>query len=162
MLLVDDDARVRLVTELLLRSIGFDVLATGTGRDAIREFERRATEVKLVVLDVTMPDLNGDQVLEELRRCRPDVPVLLCSGYSEEEMCSPLQRGRHGHVPAEAVPVRRVSGAAARLARALERSLTQQRQRRATSLSGAIGLVDADVEPPQEPRVSGAVGRDAG
>jgi two-component system cell cycle sensor histidine kinase/response regulator CckA len=86
-LLVDDDARVRLVTELLLRSIGFDVLATGTGRDAIREFERRASEVKLVVLDVTMPDLNGDQVLQELRRSRPDIPVLLCSGYSEEEMC---------------------------------------------------------------------------
>lgn len=86
-LLVDDDARVRLVTELLLRSIGFDVLATATGRDAIREFERRAGEVRLVVLDVTMPDLNGDQVLNELRRRRPDVPVLLCSGYSEEEMC---------------------------------------------------------------------------
>jgi two-component system, cell cycle sensor histidine kinase and response regulator CckA len=86
-LLVDDDARVRMVTELLLRSIGFEVLPTSTGREAIREFERRADEVRLVVLDVTMPDLNGDQVLAELRRCRPDVPVLLCSGYSEDEMC---------------------------------------------------------------------------
>jgi len=90
-LLVDDDARVRLVTELLLRSIGFDVLATGTGREAIREFERRADEVRLVVLDVTMPDLNGDQVLTELRRRRADVPVLLCSGYSEEEMSHRFQ-----------------------------------------------------------------------
>jgi PAS domain S-box-containing protein len=86
-LLVDDDARVRMVTELLLRSIGFDVLPTSTGREAIREFQRLADEVRLVVLDVTMPDLNGDQVLAELRRCRPDVPVLLCSGYSEDEMC---------------------------------------------------------------------------
>jgi DNA-binding NarL/FixJ family response regulator len=34
-----------------------------------------------------MPDLNGEQVLKELRRLRPDVPVLLCSGYSEEELC---------------------------------------------------------------------------
>jgi DNA-binding NtrC family response regulator len=40
----------------------------------------------VVVLDVTMPDLGGDQVLKELRKRRPDVPVLLCSGYSEEEM----------------------------------------------------------------------------
>ncbi len=86
-LLVDDDARVRMVTELLLRSIGFEVLPTSTGREAIREFERCASEVRLVVLDVTMPDLNGDQVLAELRRRRPDVPVLLCSGYSEDEMC---------------------------------------------------------------------------
>jgi PAS domain S-box-containing protein len=85
-MLVDDDARVRTVTALLLRDIGFEVLAMATGRDAVREFERRAEEVKVVVLDVTMPDLSGDQVLRELRRRRADVPVLLCSGYSEDEM----------------------------------------------------------------------------
>jgi PAS domain S-box-containing protein len=85
-LLVDDDARVRAVTELLLREVGFDVVATATGRDAIREFERRAAEVRVVVLDVTMPDLGGDQVLCELRRRRADIPVLLCSGYSRDEM----------------------------------------------------------------------------
>jgi CheY-like chemotaxis protein len=85
-LLVEDDPRVCAVTEHLLRSIGFDVAAFGTGRDAIAEFERRRDEVRLVVLDVTMPDLNGDQVLRELRRLRPDIPVLLCSGYSDEEL----------------------------------------------------------------------------
>ncbi|HYP87663.1 MAG TPA: ATP-binding protein, partial [Polyangiaceae bacterium] len=85
-MLVDDEPRVRTVTEHLLRSIGFDVCAFGTGREAIREFERRAAEVRVVVLDVTMPDLNGEHVLKELRRIRPDVPVLLCSGYSPEEL----------------------------------------------------------------------------
>jgi PAS domain S-box-containing protein len=85
-MLVDDDPRVRGVTELLLRGIGFDVLAMATGHDAIREFEQRPREVCIVVLDVTMPDLSGDQVLRELRRIRPDIPVLLCSGYSQEEM----------------------------------------------------------------------------
>lgn len=84
-LLVDDDARVRAVTELLLRSIGFEVLAIATGREAIRVFDSRASEIVVVVLDVTMPDLSGAQVLRELRRRRPDIPVLLCSGYSEEE-----------------------------------------------------------------------------
>jgi DNA-binding NtrC family response regulator len=85
-LLVDDDAHVRTVSELLLRSIGFEVITVDGGHDAIREFERRAEDVRVVVLDVTMPDLGGDQVLKELRKRRPDVPVLLCSGYSEEEM----------------------------------------------------------------------------
>jgi CheY-like chemotaxis protein len=74
------------VTEHLLRSLGFDVCACATGLEAIREFERRATEIRVVVLDVTMPDLNGEQVLKELRRRRHDVPVLLCSGYSQEEL----------------------------------------------------------------------------
>lgn len=85
-MLVDDDTRVRTVTEHLLSGIGFEVCAFGTGREAIAEFERRAAEVRVVILDVTMPDLNGEQVLKELRALRPDVPVLLCSGYSQEEL----------------------------------------------------------------------------
>jgi nitrogen-specific signal transduction histidine kinase/CheY-like chemotaxis protein len=84
-LLVDDDERVRVVTELLLKSIGFDVLAVANGKDAISEFERRSNELCLVMLDLTMPDLSGDQVLHELRRRRADIPVLLCSGYSEAD-----------------------------------------------------------------------------
>jgi PAS domain S-box-containing protein len=85
-LLVDDDPRVRTVTTLLLRDLGFEVISVASGRDAIVEFARRASEIRFVMLDVTMPDLGGDQVLQELRKFRPDVPVLLCSGYSEDEM----------------------------------------------------------------------------
>jgi two-component system, cell cycle sensor histidine kinase and response regulator CckA len=87
-LLVDDDPRVRIVTTLLLRDLGFEVIEVASGRDAIVEFARRAREVRFVMLDVTMPDLSGDRVLQELRKLRSDVPVLLCSGYSEEEMRS--------------------------------------------------------------------------
>jgi two-component system cell cycle sensor histidine kinase/response regulator CckA len=85
-LLVDDDPRVRTVTTLLLRDLGFEVIEAASGRDAIAVFARRAPEVRFVMLDVTMPDLSGDQVLQELRNIRRDVPVLLCSGYSEDEM----------------------------------------------------------------------------
>ena len=85
-LMVDDDPRVRSVTELLLRDLGFDVLAAASGRDAIAQFELHADAICVVLLDVTMPDLSGDQVLEELRKRRPELKVLLCSGYAEEEM----------------------------------------------------------------------------
>jgi len=85
-LMVDDDPRVRAVTQLLLRDLGFEVLSAASGRDAIREFERHADEIRVVLLDVTMPDLSGDQVLGELRRRRADLKVLLCSGYAEDEM----------------------------------------------------------------------------
>jgi two-component system, cell cycle sensor histidine kinase and response regulator CckA len=91
-LLVDDDARVRIVTTLLLRDLGFEVIEVASGRDAIVEFARRAAEVRFVMLDVTMPDLSGDRVLGELRKLRPNIPVLLCSGYSEEEMRSRFDR----------------------------------------------------------------------
>jgi len=64
----------------------------GTGRGAILEFERRSSELCLVMLDLTMPDLSGDQVLLELRRRRADIPVLLCSGYSEADTSHRISR----------------------------------------------------------------------
>ncbi len=85
-LVVDDDTRVRDVTGLLLRSIGLQVVSACGGREAIDTFQEKADEISLVLLDVTMPDLNGDQVLVELRRTRPDLPVILSSGYTEHEM----------------------------------------------------------------------------
>jgi two-component system cell cycle sensor histidine kinase/response regulator CckA len=92
LLLVDDDPRVLAVTALLLRDLGFEVITAPNGRSALREFERRANDVRIVVLDVTMPDLAGDQVLRGLRAMRSDVPVLLCSGYSEEEVLHRFDR----------------------------------------------------------------------
>jgi nitrogen-specific signal transduction histidine kinase/ActR/RegA family two-component response regulator len=91
-LLVDDDARVRLVTELVLKSIGFEVLAAASGHEALQAFDQRTDEVRLAMLDLTMPDLGGDQVMKLLREQRPELPVLLCSGYSEEEMSSRCRR----------------------------------------------------------------------
>ena len=57
-LLVDDDARVRLVTDLVLKSIGFEVIAAASGREALNVFEQRSKDVCLVMLDLTMPFLG--------------------------------------------------------------------------------------------------------
>jgi len=88
-MLVDDNARVREVTKILLNSIGFEVLAVGSGREAIKKFDEHSSEVRVVLLDAMMPDLSGEQVLRELRKRRADLPVIICSGYSEQEI------GRH-------------------------------------------------------------------
>jgi PAS domain S-box-containing protein len=88
-MLVDDNPRVREVTKILLNSIGLEVLSVGSGREAIRQFEEHYAEVGVVLLDAMMPDLSGEQVLRELRKRRADLPVIICSGYSEQEI------GRH-------------------------------------------------------------------
>ena len=102
-MLVDDNARVREVTKILLNSIGFEVLSVGSGREAIRKFEEYSSEVRVVLLDAMMPDLSGEQVLRELRKRRADLPVIICSGYSEQEIGRHFSSTRDGELSAEAI-----------------------------------------------------------
>jgi len=83
-LVVDDEVAVTEVTSVMLQHLGYEVLVANSGPAAIELFADRAQAVDLVVLDLVMPDMNGAAVFEELSRIRPDVPVLLFSGYSVE------------------------------------------------------------------------------
>ncbi len=82
-LLVDDDEHVRVAGEMLLRSLGLDVVAVASGREALTVFDQRGQALRLIMLDWTMPDFGGEQVLRELERRHAKVPVLVCSGYGE-------------------------------------------------------------------------------
>jgi len=70
----------------MLKQIGFEVMVAADGEDAVGVFREYATLVRAVVLDLTMPRLGGFEALQALRRIRADVPVLLTSGYSQEEL----------------------------------------------------------------------------
>lgn len=85
-LVVDDEAGVRAVTKQLLERKGFHCLAAGNGAIAIEIFRKSAGEISCVILDLTMPDMDGFEVLTELQRIRPDVRVVMSSGYSEQEL----------------------------------------------------------------------------
>jgi len=84
-LIVDDETLVRDVTRQVLQVAGFQVLCAAGGREGIAIFEQHP-KIDVVVLDMTMPDMNGAEVLVELRRLRRNVRVVLCSGYSESEV----------------------------------------------------------------------------
>ena len=58
------------------------------GREALDLFRLRGEEIVAVVLDLTMPEMGGEETFRELRRIRPDVPVLLSSGYNEQDVTS--------------------------------------------------------------------------
>jgi len=83
-LVVDDEESVRQVASSMLSRLGFSVLTAADGIDGVETFRARANEIDLVILDMTMPRLDGPDTLRELRRIRPDVAVLLCSGYTEQ------------------------------------------------------------------------------
>ena len=84
-LVVDDDAGVRRALQMLLAHFGFDVVEAADGRKGVHEFMVRRGDFVAVILDMTMPDLGGEETFVELRRIREDVPVILASGYSEVE-----------------------------------------------------------------------------
>jgi len=87
-LVVDDDQGVRELASDTLERIGLDVLCASDGREGIELFRKMAHEIRLVLLDRTMPQTSGEQAFREMRRIQPQVPILLISGYSEERALS--------------------------------------------------------------------------
>jgi two-component system, cell cycle sensor histidine kinase and response regulator CckA len=94
-LFVDDEAQLRNMAEVMLGHLGFEVIKAGHGLEAIEIFRERKDEINLVILDLTMPGMNGWQTLEALRSLRPDIPVVLASGYDEAK----AMEGKHAELP---------------------------------------------------------------
>jgi two-component system, cell cycle sensor histidine kinase and response regulator CckA len=80
-LLVDDEDMILEVGARVLEKLHYAVLKAENGRDAIALFARHSDQVALVILDMNMPGMSGGVVFEELRNLKPDVKVLLTSGY---------------------------------------------------------------------------------
>ena len=89
-LLVDDDRSVRSVAKRLLERIGFNVVTAETGRQGLAMFRQFSNSIACVVLDLSLPDIQGDEVYRQLRKFHPDVPVILSSGYGEDEVMQRL------------------------------------------------------------------------
>jgi CheY-like chemotaxis protein len=84
-LVADDERVVRQVVRAMLERDGFTVLTARDGREAVRMFGNVSQEVDAVLLDLTMPYLDGDEALVEMRRQRPDLKAVLLSGHAEQE-----------------------------------------------------------------------------
>jgi len=84
-LVVDDEKLVRDFARNSLREFGYSVVAAENGQDAVDVFERLADEVVLVLIDMAMPVMGGEETLRIMRRLRPDVRILLTSGFDETE-----------------------------------------------------------------------------
>ena len=80
-LLVEDEEIVRNTMGAILRRLGFDVLAAKDGGEALEIFRRRPEEIRLVITDLTMSGMNGWNTIAALRKIRPEIPVILASGY---------------------------------------------------------------------------------
>jgi PAS domain S-box-containing protein len=84
-LLADDEESLRALGARMLERLGFRVLVASDGHEAVDLYRQHHAEVALVLLDLTMPHMDGVQAFAELRRIDPEVRVILASGYSERE-----------------------------------------------------------------------------
>jgi PAS domain S-box-containing protein len=84
-LVVDDEEIVRQVAEGMLRRRGYEVLLAADGQEAVNIFREWNGKIGLVLLDMRMPGMSGEEAFRHLKTIRPDVPVILSSGYTEQE-----------------------------------------------------------------------------
>ena len=84
-LVVDDDPAIRLVIRAALEGSGYRTVVAEDGRDGISVYRRHVDDIVCVVLDMTMPVMDGRQAFEQIRKISTDVPVIIMSGYALEE-----------------------------------------------------------------------------
>jgi signal transduction histidine kinase/ActR/RegA family two-component response regulator len=85
-LVADDEAAVLRAARRILEGAGFRVVTAGDGQEALELYQRYGREVRLVVLDMTMPHLDGEACFLALRELDPAAKIVLTSGYSEQEV----------------------------------------------------------------------------
>lgn len=85
-LIADDEELVCNVGKEMLQHFGFQSLEARDGHQALQVFREHAEEIDCVLLDLTMPNLDGEQTFLEMRKIRPDVQVILISGFSKDDL----------------------------------------------------------------------------
>ncbi|MBD3167260.1 PAS domain S-box protein, partial [bacterium] len=85
-LLVDDDEAVRIVGSRMLRKLGYEVLTARDGREAVDLYRSGKNRISCVLLDLTMPVMDGEEAFNALRGIDPEVSVVLSSGFNEQEI----------------------------------------------------------------------------
>ena len=98
-LLVDDEATVLEVGTGMLTRLGYEVLQSSNGRDAITRLLEDGNRIDLVILDLIMPGMNGGEVYDRMREISKEVRILLSSGYSIDGQAQAiLDRGCNGFI----------------------------------------------------------------
>lgn len=84
-LVADDEAIVLNITCNLLSKLGYEVIAAHNGEEVIELFKAEGEGIDLLLLDIMMPKMSGPAAAHEIRQMCPDIPLLFCTGYSDDK-----------------------------------------------------------------------------
>jgi len=97
-LIIDDEAMIRETAAIMLQDLGFDTITAVDGIDGVSAYQRHQQDIVAVLLDMTMPRLDGEGCFRELRQIDPNVQVILSSGYNEQDTTGRFPGGLAGFV----------------------------------------------------------------
>jgi len=83
-LLIDDEKPILKMVEQVISRFGYKVTCHHNGLNALKLFQDSPDQFDLVITDMTMPDITGDKIFKAIKKIRPDLPVILCTGFSEK------------------------------------------------------------------------------
>ena len=85
-LIADDEESLRALGSSMLEHLGFKVIAAADGKEAVDLYASYPEKIDLVILDLTMPHMDGSQAFSELKRINPEVSVIIASGYNKDDV----------------------------------------------------------------------------
>lgn len=98
-LIVEDDADMRELLEEILSDAGFETIPAANGRFALRHVEDQQEQIDLVITDVQMPELKGDELLAKVRESRTESPVIVVTAFgSVENAVEMVKRGAYSYL----------------------------------------------------------------
>ena len=99
-LLIDDEDMVLNVVSQLLGRIGYRVIGVNSGRKAIDEIKNNDQQIDIVILDMLMPEMNGQTTFYQIRAIKPNIPIIIASGYHyHDQIEDVMSAGCNGFIP---------------------------------------------------------------
>ncbi|MFH1437853.1 MAG: response regulator [Pseudomonadota bacterium] len=113
-LMVEDQGIVRRMTVRILQALGYSIIEAANGREGHKIFADRNEEIDLVILDLTMPEMSGTEMLQKMKEINPRLKVIITSGYPRDEPVNELVRQGAGFLQ-KPFPIEELADAIRRL-----------------------------------------------
>jgi CheY-like chemotaxis protein len=94
-LLVEDESLIAMLAADSLNELGYDVVEAGSARAALDHLIANADSFSFALVDVGLPDRPGDELTAEIKRIRPQLPIIIASGYGEQDLRSRFKSTEH-------------------------------------------------------------------
>ena len=97
--MVDDEEMIIEVGKAMLKKLGYNVITSGSGQEAIEMLTEHGEAIDLVILDMIMPGMDGGETFDRIREIQPEIPVIISSGYTINGQATDiLNRGCNGFI----------------------------------------------------------------